>query len=249
MAAVRPAVVMVANLHRRARARFDRWARGRAPATLPVRFDRHTVYVLPTRFGAFFALVLLTMGLGALNYNNNPALLLCLALAGAAVASLLQAQLRLSGLELHAIGAEPVAAGTALRLRVHARAAPGRARTGLRVECRGHAASLSLDEGAGEAVLALPTTRRGWFDPGRLRISTTRPLGLARARAYAWADTRLLVYPAPEPSGPPLPRGTGEGQQSRLDPAGDDVHHLREWRQGDSRRVVAWKASARRDTL
>jgi len=240
---------MATSLRQRARARFDRWARRRAPATLPVRFDRHTIYVLPTRFGTFFVLVLLTMGLGALNYNNNPALLLCLALAGAAVASLLQAQLQLSGLEIHAIAAEPVPAGSVLRLRVHARAAPGRVRRGLRVECAGQAAPLSLEAGAGEAVLALPTLRRGWLDPGRLTVSTTRPLGLARAWTYAWADTPLLVYPAPEPSGPPLPRGQGDGQQSHLDPAGDDVHHLREWRHGDSRRVVAWKASARRDTL
>ena len=231
------------------RARLGALARPRGPEPLPVAFDRRRIYVLPTAFGAFFALLLAVMLLGALNYNNNPALLLCLALAGAAVASLLYAQLQLSGLEIHAIGAEPVPAGTTLRLRVHARAAPGRVRRGLRVECAGHSARLSLDAGAGEAVLALPTAHRGWFEPGRLRISTTRPLGLARAWAYAWPDAPLLVYPAPEPSGPPLPLGQGDGRQSRLDPAGDDVHHLREWRSGDSRRVVAWKASARRGAL
>ncbi|HLT45534.1 MAG TPA: DUF58 domain-containing protein [Luteimonas sp.] len=240
---------MALRLRQRMRARFDRWVRRRTPAALPVRFDRHRIYVLPTGFGAFFTMLLLTMGLGALNYNNNPALLLCLMLAGAAIASLLQAQLQLGGLEVHAIGAEPVAAGTPLQLRVHVRAAPGRVRRGLRVDCAGSRAVLSLDEGAGEAVLALPTRRRGWLDPGRVRISTTRPLGLARAWGYAWADSPLLVYPAPEPAGPPLPEGRGEGQRTRLHPAGDDVHHLREWRQGDSRRAVAWKASARRDAL
>jgi len=241
--------MMAAPLRRRARARLDRWLRGRTPSALPVRFDRHGIYVLPTRFGAFFAVLLTTMGLGALNYNNNPALLLCLVLAGAAVASLLHAQLQLAGLEVRAIGAEPVPAGSTLKLRVHVRAAPGRARRGLRVECAGQAATLSLAEGGGEAVLALPTARRGWFDPGRIRISTTRPLGLARAWAYVWPEAPLLVYPAPEPDGPPLPLGQGEGLQSRLHPAGDDVHHLREWRAGDSRRAVAWKASARRNAL
>lgn len=241
--------MIAASLRRRARARFDRWVRRRAPATLPVRFDRHTIYVLPTRFGAFFCALLATMGLGALNYNNNPALLLCLVLAGAAVAGLLHAQLQLAGLEVHAIGAEPVPAGTELKLRVHARAAPGRTRRGLQVACAGRTATLSLADSAGEAVLALPTSRRGWFDPGRIRISTTRPLGLARAWAYAWADAPLLVYPAPEPAGPPLPLAEGDGLRSRLHPAGEDVHQLREWRRGDSRRAVAWKASARRGTL
>jgi len=240
---------MPGRLRRLLDARFDAWAHRRTPGSLPVRFDRHRIYVLPTRFGLFFAVLLLTMGLGALNYNNNPALLLCLLLAGAGIASLLQAQLQLSGLEVLSIGAEPVPAGAPLRLRVHARAAPGRERRGLRVACAGRAATLSLDDGAGEADLALPTTIRGWLQPGRLQISTTRPLGLARAWAYVWPDAPLLVYPAPEPSGPPLPEGQGEHAQSRVAPSGDDVHHLREWHRGDSLRAVAWKASARRDAL
>src|SRR5690606_4408503 len=247
---VRPAgALMLQRLRRRLDARFDAWTRRRTPASLPVRFDRHRIYVLPTRFGLFFSLLLLTMGAGALNYNNNPALLLCLLLGGAGIASLLQAQLQLSGLEIHAIGAEPVAAGTPLQLRVHARADAGRERRGLRLECAGQATRMTLDNGAGEADLALATSVRGWLDPGRLRISTTRPLGLARAWAYAWADAPLLVYPAPEPAGPPLPAGQGEHAQPRLTPSGDDVHHLREWRRGDSLRAVAWKASARRDAL
>ena len=113
---------MLRQLRRRLDARFDAWTRRRTPASLPVRFDRHRIYVLPTRFGLFFGVLLLVMGAGALNYNNNPALLLCLLLAGAGIASLLQAQLQLDGLEIHAIGAEPVPAGSPLQLRVHARA-------------------------------------------------------------------------------------------------------------------------------
>ena len=62
------------------------WTRPREPEALPARFDRRRVYVLPTRFGLFYAVLLLAMLLGALNYNNNPALLLGLLLAGAGLA-------------------------------------------------------------------------------------------------------------------------------------------------------------------
>src|SRR5690606_13781347 len=113
-----------------------------------------------------------------------------------------------------------------------------RVRRGLRVEGDAAAATLSLVDGAGQAMLSLPTLRRGWLDPGRLRISTTRPLGIARAWAYAWPDAPLLVYPAPEAHGPPLPHGDGNVSAARLDPAGDDVHHLRAYRRGDSRRAI-----------
>lgn len=231
------------------RARLERLARPRQPESLPVAFGRRRIYLLPTAFGAFFLALLLTMALGALNYNNNPALLLALLLAGAAHTSLLAAHLQLSGLRIVAIDAEPVAAGQPLLVRVHARAEPGRERRGLRVAHGETSATLSLADGVGEAVLSLPTALRGWYDLDRLRISTTRPLGLARAWVWVWPAEPLLVYPVPEPGGPPLPEGRGEQTQARLHPAGDDVHHLRAYRRGDARRAIAWKPSARRDSL
>lgn len=236
-------------LQRRLATRLAALARPRAPEPLPVRFDRRRVYILPTAFGLFFAALLLAMGLGALNYNNNPALLLCLLLAGAANTSLLLAHLQLTGLEVSATGADPVAAGQALQLHVAVRAPPGRSRRGLRLASDADEAVLTLREGSGQATLRLPTTRRGWLEPGRLRVSTLRPLGLARAWAYAWPDVPLLVYPAPEANAPPLPDGRGIGARARLDAAGDDVHHLRTYRPGDPRRAIAWKPSARHDSL
>ncbi|MGN6111547.1 MAG: DUF58 domain-containing protein, partial [Luteimonas sp.] len=143
------------------RRRLEGWARPRGPEPLPVRFDRRRVYVLPTAFGLFFGVLLVAMAVGALNYNNNPALLLCLLLAGAANTSLLAAHLQLTGLTIDAVGAEPVPAGTPLQLRVHARAPAGRERRGLRVDYDGLATSLSLVDGHGQAVLAIPTERRG----------------------------------------------------------------------------------------
>lgn len=237
-------------------ARMRSWlrtlARPRAPESLPVTLDRRRIYVLPTRFGLFYGALLAAMLAGALNYNNNPALLLGLLLAGAGLASLVAAQLQLAGLRIDAVDAHPVAAGTPLELRVHVRADDRRVRRGLRVEDdarREHGAVLNLVDGDGRAVIALPTERRGWLDVPRLRVSTVRPLGLARTWAYAWPDVALLVYPAPEPNGPPLPEGAGELAQTRVHPSGDDVHHLRPYRAGDARRAIAWKHSARRDAL
>ncbi|MGH8033138.1 MAG: DUF58 domain-containing protein [Luteimonas sp.] len=231
------------------RQRLALLARPRQPELLPALLHRRRVYLLPSGFGGFFGALLLTMGVGALNYNNNPALLLCLLLAAAAHTSLFAAHLQLSGLRVIAIDAAPVAAGVPLLVRVHARAERGRERRGLRVQHAGVASVLSLDDGSGEATLVLPTARRGWFDLDRIRISTTRPLGLALAWAYVWPSEPLLVYPAPETDGPPLPEGSGDNAQARLHPSGDDVHHLRSYRRGDARRAIAWKPSARRDTL
>jgi uncharacterized protein (DUF58 family) len=241
----------LATLWRRVRTIALSLTRPRAPETLPVTIDRRRVYVLPTRFGLFYSTLLLGMAAGALNYNNNPALMLCLLLGGAALASLIAAQLQLTGLNITTIDGEPVAAGQTLLLRVHVQADPSRMRRGLRVDDDDllDTSVLNLDQGHGEAEVALPTRQRGWLDVPRLRVFTTRPLGLARAWTYVWSDAPLLVYAAPEPNGPPLPSGSGQQAQTRLHPAGDDVHHLRNYRPGDARRTIAWKPSARRDTL
>ena len=93
------------------RSRLEALEPPRAPEPLPLRIGRRRIYVLPTRFGLFYGLLVLAMVLGALNYNNNPALLLALLLGAAGLASLIASHLQLSGLQVEAITAEPVHAG------------------------------------------------------------------------------------------------------------------------------------------
>jgi uncharacterized protein (DUF58 family) len=163
------------------------------------------------------------------------------------------AHLRLSGLRITALHAEPVHAGEPLRLRVRIESGK-RSREGVHLEASDAAVVLpALLEQPGvdaEVELAIPTVRRGLLDLGRLRVSTTRPLGLARAWSGWRPRERLLVYPAAEKSGPPLPGSGGDGTpRPRAQRSGEDTHHLRDYRSGDAPRQIAWKASARLDRL
>jgi uncharacterized protein (DUF58 family) len=225
-------------------------ARPRHPETLPVTLDRKRIYVLPTGFGLFLAVLLTVMLLGALNYNNNPALLLALLLATTALASALQAHLQLSGLQLEALSAEPVAAGQPLRLRLVIARQDRRPRRGLRIEHPlAHArADLEGDERS-EVDLWLATSRRGWLDLQRIRFSTTQPLGLLRAWSWVWPESPVLVYPAPETPAHPLPDSSDGATRTRIHPLGEELQQLRPYRQGDAMRTIAWKHSARRDGL
>ncbi len=238
-------MAMIATL----RQRFLRWVRPRAPESLPARIDRHRIYVLPTATGLFFGLLLGTMLVGALNFNNNPALLLGLLIAGAAQASLIAAHLQLSGIRITAASAEPVAAGEALALRLAMEAGDARSRRGLRIGCGETATWTTLDARGGAVELQLPTTRRGLLPLPRIELSTVQPLGLARAWAYVWPAQSVLVYPAPETAAPPPPAATGGQTQPLPARAGDELHHLRDYRPGDPPRSVAWKPSARRGAL
>ena len=225
-------------------------ARPRAAESLPVQLRRNRIYVLPTGFGWFVALLLLVMLLGALNYNNNPALLLALLLSAIGIASTIVAHLQLSGLRLEAMSAEPVPAGSPIKLRLTLARDDARMRRGLRLEHPGadpvHA---DLDESRIEVDLFLPTRQRGWLDLRRIRISTTQPLGLVRAWAWVWPETPLLVYPRAEKAGPPLPESDGAAARTRAHPLGEELQQLRSYRPGDAPRAISWKHSARRDSL
>jgi uncharacterized protein (DUF58 family) len=224
--------------------------RPKQPEPLPVRIGRKRIFVLPTGFGLFVALLLGAMLLGGLNYNNNPALLFGFLLAAVAQNSLVHSHLLLSGVRLKAMHADPVFAGQPLRVRLRFDADGARERPGLEVIGAGAYTLFSLAANAEhEAVLEIPTHRRGWLDAGRLRLSTVRPLGLARAWSWLRPENRLLVYPALDPEAPPLPEALGDGDSPRTRAHGEQPHHLREYRAGDMPRQIAWKASARADRL
>jgi uncharacterized protein (DUF58 family) len=241
---------MQAALFQRLRARLALLARPRAAEPLPLTLDRRRVYVLPTAFGLFAGLLVGTMLLGALNYNNNPALLLALLLAATFMASLMAAHLQLSGLRVDSIAAEPVHAGTPLRLQLALSIHDRRPRIGLRLRAGQQEVLVpALADQPVTAELSYPTSTRGWLQLGRLRLSTTQPLGVAVAWSYVWPQTPLLVYPATEVDGPPLPEPAGTSRQTRVDAAGEELHHLRAYRPGDPQHTIAWKPSARRDLL
>ncbi len=235
-------------LEQLAERRLPALTRHRQPEPLPATLHRRRIYVLPTRFGLMFACMLCVMLLGALNFNNNAALLLTFLLAGSALISLPRTVRNLEGVSLVAVHAEPVHAGDQARLELRLRAADDDIHPQLllrRGECE-HA--LDLGEGGGVVHLSLPTTRRGWLPIGRITISTDFPFGLFYAWSVLHPDQRVLVLPAPEREAPPLPRGRG-GQMHKVDPNGEDWQGLRDYRSGDALRLVTWRLSARAERL
>lgn len=215
--------------------------------TLPIQLNRHRIYVLPTRFGLMFSAVLLTMLLGALNYNNNPALLLTCLLGAAAYQSVFTAFRTLDRLQLAALRAEPCHAGDALRLSIHFHIV-NRPRRGLRLMLGDAETCFDLD-GDGVAHLGMAAPLRGWFTPGRMRLSSQYPFGLFQVWSWLNPDFRALVYPRLEANAPPLPHAGSAAAQRSVRASGDELAALRDYRPTDPMRNIAWKASARHDTL
>lgn len=229
--------------------RLPALTRLRRAESLPITLDRRRIYVLPTSFGVGFAVLLFVMLLGALNYSNNPALLLTCLLGGAAGASLFFGFRAISGLALTRVRADEAHAGDPLDL--HLRFAAGaRARASLRLRRGDTATAFALPaEAEHEIALRIDGAGRGWFRPGRLRVWTEYPLGLFQIWSWLHPEVQFLVYPARESPAPPLP--AGDGHQGEQASAGASEEHagLRDYRSSDPSRLIAWKPSVRHDTL
>lgn len=217
---------------------------------LPIGIDRRRIYVLPTRYGVFFGALLAAMTLGALNYNNNPALILCFLLASVAHTSLLRAYLALRGLRLEQVGADPVHAGEQQILRLLFSAGEARSRAGIVVRQQDARTTLALaPDTRVEARLPRTMPRRGLHAAGRIEISTRLPLGLFVAWSWLNPQADVLVYPALETQAPPLPGQGDRGVRRRRRGPEEEPHSLRDYRIGDPLRLVAWKRSARTQQL
>ena len=96
---------------------------------------------------------------------------------------------------------------------------------------------------------AVPGTVRGRHEVGPLRLAARDPFGLVvRTRSTRAVDV-LLVVPAVVPLPAPARRGAGTGGVAALPSPGEDDVVLRDYRPGDDRRRVHWRASARRGEL
>ncbi|MBS0569739.1 MAG: DUF58 domain-containing protein [Proteobacteria bacterium] len=236
------------------RTRLFEFAERRLPAltrykrveVLPIRLDRRRIYVLPTRFGLMLSALLLVMLLGALNYNNNPALLLTCLFAATAYQSVFAAFAALNRLQVNGLRAKPCHAGEMLELEFHFDIA---ARPRRSLHLHGEDARADFDLATGDGVcLRIPAPQRGWLRPGRLRLSSQYPFGLFEVWSWLNPDFAALVYPRRENHPPPLPRLAAHARQP-ADRGGDELATLREYQSGDPPRNIAWKASARRGEL
>jgi uncharacterized protein (DUF58 family) len=253
----------MANLARRLLAAAQ--ARTREPPG-NLRLERQRIFILPTRAGLGVAASCAILWVGAVNFNLQLGYLLAFVVAALALASMVQAHRNLLHLVLRAQDAAAVHAGEVARFGFvlenpggPARYAinlcfvvPRRRREGSLREARTRGVWVDVaPAGAAPVSLGLPTRRRGLRPCPRLRISSRFPYGLWEAWAYARPTLEAVVYPAPEPGAPALPPGTGADRPLPAGAAGEgeDIAGVRPYRVGDPLKHVAWRLSARDESL
>jgi uncharacterized protein (DUF58 family) len=229
--------------------RFTTWAlRVHAPEPVPVVLNQRRVYVLPTRAGLLYAVSLIVMLIGAINYNLSLGYGLVFLLAGLGVTTILHTFRNLAGLSITVGACTPVFAGETARFPLILHNADNRTRQLVRLNLPDQT-SIAADVPATSstrALLPLPATRRGWLAMPRATLATVWPLGLVRAWSYTVPALACLVYPKPADAVPPAPTfGDLQGGSLPSDTGDEDFAGLRRHQPSDPPHHVAWKAVAR----
>ncbi|WP_439638945.1 DUF58 domain-containing protein [Nevskia sp.] len=232
------------------RQRLHRWIATRTPRVPgPWRIHRRRVYIVPTRYGYGYGLLLFTMLLGAMNYSNSMAFALTFLLAGVGLLAMHDTHANLVNLSIAAEPVAPVFAGDELQFRLRLDNPSRHARHAIGVHWPAVAAGQQVDIAAGETArltLSLASTRRGWLPASRFAVATAFPLGLFQAWTWLELDIAGLVYPRPAEAGSAPPPGLqGDGAQREARPGIDSFVGLRGYRPGDPLQAIDWKSLAR----
>lgn len=216
-----------------------------------VTLDRRRIFILPTRRGLFFGLLLLLLLLGSINYALSLGFVLTFLLAGLGNVAMLHTYRNLRGIQIESGAVQPVFAGETAQFTLSLEAPGPRSAIGLHFKKQSPSWIDLIEPGAQSAAVPLMAPQRGWLQPGRFTVFSNFPLGLFRAWSTVDFGTRCLVYPTPLPcaqltQGEHLEQG---GTRISQQEGADDFSALREYRLGDAPRHVAWKASTKSEQL
>jgi uncharacterized protein (DUF58 family) len=229
--------------------------------------DRHRIYILPTRTGLMFWIVVFVLLIGSINFSLQLGYLLTFTIVSIGVVSMYHTHRNLSGLTIRGQVAEPVHAGDVASFELTISNPFLTVRYALnfnfmlparrwRVPHKEHEEPMPgtwVDVPASSVRrigVGLPTRRRGRRACPRIRVSTRFPFGLWEAWSYLRPDLSAVIYPAPEIDSPALPAGqTGHGESSGITAGGDEFSGVRPYQPGDPRKMIAWRLAARSDEL
>ena len=228
---------------------LSRWLiRPRGPESGSILLAQRRIYILPTRQGLTFGIVLLLMLLGSINYALSLGFVLTFMLAAMGVNAMLYTFRNLARLRITPGRSQAVFAGETAHfsLCIENSTAADRFSIGLTRDRK--TVSFADVPSRAHVVLAagVRAEKRGVLRPGRLTLCTQYPLGLFYAWSHIHLEMTCIVYPRPAFPALPLPAPEpSPGQGSRHGQGQEDFAGLRQYHTGDSPRHIAWKAVAR----
>ena len=218
---------------------ITRYLDKRQPAAPSVTLTQKLIFILPSRYGCWFMLLMLLLYLLGTNYQNNLILLVMYLMLSLFLLSIVLSYQNMSMLKLQCNTITELFSGD--NGYVSIRLSSGKPHYMLQI---GFVAQpmVELAELTDNVALPLKAVGRGCFTLPRIKITSVYPFGLWRSWSYVALQQKYWVYPAmlAGQQHTELSQRNTAGQQSAQ--AGDTIVP---YRSGDSLRYLLWKRLAR----
>ena len=217
-----------------------------------VTLTKDRVYIVPTKAGLVFLVLLLILLIGSINYEKSLGFFITFLLVGIGNISLLATWRNLAGLHLKSVNPAAVFAGEEISFNVQLIN---------KQMIQRHSIAISYQGSENDIVDCFANTnqliqfryraeKRGLIKPGRFRLYTEFPTGLFIA--WTWIDLNMsaTVYPHPDKKTLSIfSKNIKDGENDMPGNGIDNFSHLRKHQQGDNINRVSWKASAKNEVL
>lgn len=228
------------------------WFRVAKPVGAATQLSRRHIYILPTRFGWLYAMLLIALLTGSINYSLSLGFAMTFLLAGMGAICMLHTWRNLANLIITVRRTIPAFAGDVAIFELAVLEINNRARYAVAAKFTDYQDYQDI-EALSEGIfrLTLPGQKRGWLKAPRVAFATEFPVSLFHVWAYADIESQCLIYPNPSLRSPAIPSAHDQGMSGHhRNPQGDDdFSGHRNYQFGDSPKRVDWKASSREQGL
>jgi len=231
---------------------LQRFFVGEGALKAPYLLTQRRVYILPTKQGLVFALLLFVMLLGSINYSNSLGYFLTFLLASLSVVTIFHTYNNLLKLSFGPALCQPVFAGDNASFRVKVNNINLPARYSLKTYSTKQLFTQSDISANSISTINIKYCfkNRGLMPLPRFTVESRFPFGLFRTWSLIQFDQTQLVYPKPalDKNLPASCFGLSEGKK-QLNSGTDDFKGLRSYIEGDALQHIHWKSFARHNTL
>ncbi len=215
---------------------------------------RRELYILPTRMGWYFALIMASLFGIAVKFDNQAAFMMLFVLVSVALIGMVYTHNNVIGLKLNAHDCRAVFLGEPALFPVFVRNSSQKQRHAVWLVAGGFHQVFELEPDATNQVeVSLPTVQRGYLNCEPICLTSQFPIGIffCWSKRY-FSEKRCLVYPQPL-NLIALPSDTSAaGKQEEhtvSNPGNEDYSGMKQYQQGDRIRDIHWPSVAKTNKL
>ena len=215
---------------------------------------RRELYILPTRHGWYYAMILLALFGIAMKFNNQAAFMMLFILMAVGLVAMLYTHNNVINLRLNSHPAKSIFAGETAHFPVTIKNPSNQARSAVWLLSGGFQQLAQLSGGQQQNIdVKLPSLNRGYLVCEPINLTSQFPIGIffCWSKRYVSAE-RCLVYPHPLDLIPFNQDAMSQGKQEQKNNVklgNEDYAGMKNYQPGDRLRDIHWPSLAKTNKL